>query len=1062
MLIDDYLVHQINFEKKYGPNTIVLMQVGSFFECYGVNNEHEKIGDLQTITELLNIQLTRRNKAILENSRTNCLMAGFPTISLKRFINILLNSNYTVILIEQVTEPPNPKREITQIFSPGTYIEEINQSDSNNIVSLYITEENCYKTGKSIFSFGLSSIDLSTGYNTVYEGNNIYYEKNAFFEEIYRFIESNNPKEMIITWKNLNKIKVDDIRSRMNNIGNRIIHFNENPSNTFFNIHYQNSFLKKIFTNCSIYSPVEYIDLEWKQNALISYVILLQFSYEHNEKVIEKIQKPNHWEYDDHLILYNNVIYQLNIVPIGNMPKIGNHGNNKKYDSLFSIIEHTSTNMGKRLLKYRLINPITSVIELNKRYDMVDLFYHSDKIQEIHKILNEIIDIERLHRKMSLQLLHPHEFLSLSFSYENINKIIQLIVGNFDISLFNISNETFGCFQKYIQKYERLFNMREIGKYGLLNIDNSFFQKGNFKELDIIQEEIDNIQSFFNEECIYLSNIIEPGSDYVKLEHNEREGYFLYATKKRSDILIAKLDNEMKKKYEIKKYNGANIKIMSVELNQKSEKLVELKENIKILTKEQYLKTLMMLDEEYMSMLTEITSFIALIDIIKCTVLCAKKYKYCKPTIQNKNNDKRCMDSYFLAKDIRHPIIEMINDTSDYVKNDLELVHEKCNGLLLYGVNGSGKSSLSKAVGCNILLAQIGFYVPCSEFIYYPYKKIFTRINGDDNIFKGMSSFAVEMDELRSILKYSDNRSIVLGDEICKGTEETSALSIVSASILRFVQKNVNFIMATHFHKLNELEEIQKIKNIKSMHLSISYDIENGNIIYGRKLEEGCGSNLYGIEIANYIIEDNDFIQNAKQIRNKLLNKTENLLEKKTSNYNSKLYMDGCSICGKNGIQYPLDTHHIKEQNTFDEDDINKDKLANLVVLCKQHHDEVHHGNLKINGYIDTLQGMKLDYYYIENLNQMDYVDQINQKIDFNTIELNFVDKVNNKKKDIKEDIDIKKKRKYNHQQIKLIKDLSIELKDQKQYMKILLNELKKHNINTSAKTIDKIIKDNY
>ena len=125
MLIHEYLDQQIEYEEKYGKNTLVLMQVGSFFEFYGVNNKEEKIGNPCIITELLNIQLTRRNKAILENSRDNCLMAGFPCHALKRFIHILLDNNYTVILIEQVTPPPNPKREITQIFSPGTYIDEI-------------------------------------------------------------------------------------------------------------------------------------------------------------------------------------------------------------------------------------------------------------------------------------------------------------------------------------------------------------------------------------------------------------------------------------------------------------------------------------------------------------------------------------------------------------------------------------------------------------------------------------------------------------------------------------------------------------------------------------------------------------------------------------------------------------------------------------------------------------------------------------------------------------------------------------------------------------------------
>jgi DNA mismatch repair protein MutS len=319
----------------------------------------------------------------------------------------------------------------------------------------------------------------------------------------------------------------------------------------------------------------------------------------------------------------------------------------------------------------------------------------------------------------------------------------------------------------------------------------------------------------------------------------------------------------------------------------------------------------------------------------------------------------------------------------------------------------------------------MGFFVPSSEFSYYPYKKIFTRINGDDNIFKGMSSFGVEMDELRSILKYSDERSIVLGDEICKGTEELSALSIVSSSIMRFCSNNVNFIMATHFHKLYELEQIKKISNIKYMHLTIEYDKENGNIIYGRKLESGPGSNLYGVEIACHIIEDDDFIENAKNIRNAILNKSNELLIDKKSNYNNKLFIDKCHVCGTNATE--LDTHHIKEQCNFDENDIHKDKLSNLVVLCKKHHDEVHNGNLEINGYIDTINGKKLDY----------------------SIDKNNINRTNGKKK-------------YDDEKINIIKSLANELKDQKQFMKIILMELKKRDIIISAKTVNKICNNEY
>ena len=1028
MLIDDYLEYQIKYELIYGENTIVLMQVGSFFEFYGVNNETEKIGNPQKIAELLNIQLTRRNKSILENSRSNCLMAGFPTHALKRFINILLSTNYTVVLIEQITEPPNPERAITQIYSPGTYIEEINQCDGNNIVSLYITEEQCHKTSKSLFIFGLCSIDLSTGISIVYENSLLFYEKYAFLEEIYRFIESNNPKEVIIHHNNLKHISINDIRSKLNN-QQRLFHYHESPDNKFFNINYQNQFLQKIFLNNGTLSPIEYINMEKRNYALISFLLLLQFSYEHNERIIDKIQIPQNWIYDEHMILYNNAIYQLNIIPIPGLENNGFSGSRNKIRSVFDIIQKTSTNMGKRLLKYRIMNPIINIDTLNTRYELIDTFMKADLIKPVENILNEIIDIERLHRKMGLQILHPYEFLNLSYSYENIKKLFMLLfieqqnIQNLDISIFkehNINMNIINQFDTYMKDYTSIFDLHEMGKYGLLTIDNSFFNKDIYPELDAIQSEINNIHLIFKEESKMLSELIENNSDFVKIENNDKDGYFYYTTKKRSDMLVSKFNSIQKSKYEIKKYNGANVKIVSKDLVENSNKLIELKSKIGEITKTEYLKTLCVLEEKYIDMLNNITKFIALIDVVKCSALCAKIYNYERPIIEDLNNGS----SFFEATEIRHPIIEVINENIEYVGNNIKLKHDETNGILLYGVNGSGKSSLSKAIGCNILLAQIGFYVPSKAFVFYPYKKIFTRINGDDNIFKGMSSFAVEMDELRSILKYSDCRSIVLGDEICKGTEETSALAIVSASILRFCEKNVNFIFATHFHKLYEMDVINVIKNIAFKHLSIECDKENDTIIYGRKLLDGPGNNLYGIEIASFLIKDDDFIKNAKNIRNDLLHNQTEILTNKTSNYNNKLYVDCCSICGNNGNTYPLDTHHIKEQHVFNEYDSNKDKLCNIVILCKTHHDMVHNGKLQINGYIDTVHGRKLSYEYS-------------------------VEKKTNKKK-------------YNDHDIKIVKEYGEKLKGLQQFMSVMKIELKKVGLNMSNITIKNILNGNY
>lgn len=1021
MLIDEYLEYQLKFQEKYGEETLVLMQVGSFFEFYGVDNAEEKIGNLQFITELLNIQMTRRNKAILENSRSNCLMAGFPVHALKKFIPLLLNNNYTIILIEQVTEPPNPKREITQIYSPGTYIEEINKSDPNYIVSIYLTEHRCHKTGSAIYQTGMSAIDLSTGQNLIYQGSVNSYDKNAMFEDIYRFIEANNPKEMIFYSSDFTDIKA--IRQVFNST-NRILHMhNGPPDKRFYQLSYQNAFLDKVFPNHGLLTPIEYLDFERRHEALISYLILLDFAHEHNEKIIEKIMIPSIWEYSNHLILYHNSIYQLNIIPTSDT----RNNSTNKYRSLYDIINKTSTSMGKRLLKSRIMNPITNIDTLNNRYEKIDKMLSI--VNEVELILNEIIDIERLHRKISLGMLHPYEFLNLTNSYENIMKLFKLLMNNYDNigSLFGIDKIIkMNLFNEYIELYNSTFDLIEIGKYGLANINASFFKKGIYKEVDEIQNEIDNINLYYTDECRKLSNIIEENSDVVKLDFNEREGYFYYCTKKRADLLMERLSSKEKKEYEIKKFNGSNVKIVSSSILEKSEKLINNRENIQKIVKEKYLDFLKRIDEKYSHILSNVTEIIAEIDFIKAGAKTAIIYEYTRPNILDRYNG----ESYFSTNQIRHPIIEVINQERTYVGNDIELSlsDDSPTGILLYGVNGVGKSSLGKAIGTNIILAQMGFYTASNKFEYYPYNKIFTRINGDDNIFKGMSSFVVEMSELKSILKYADNRSIVIGDEVCKGTEETSALSIVSSSIVNFCKKNVNFIFATHFHKLYELSCIKSLNKLKMFHLSVTYDTTNDNIIYGRKLEEGPGSDLYGLEIANYIIKDDEFIKDAKKVRNEVLGLNSKLITDNVSNYNSKLIVDKCVICGDNGNEYPLDTHHIIEQNTFDDSkytSFHKNKLSNLVILCKKHHDSVHHGELEIKGYKDTTNGLILDY-------------------------------------DEKKDSPKSSHKKYNKMQISIIKDIYEKYKENKQVLTVVKNELKNSGINIAIKTIKSIVDGTY
>ncbi len=967
-LIDQYFELQIEFLNKYGENTIVLMQVGSFFEAYSVDNSVEKIGDLKTICDLLNIQLSRRNKNIKEINRSNPYMCGFPCHSLQRFLNILLSENFTIVLIEQTSEPPKPKREITGVYSAGTYIDNIQQVDPNNIVSIYFEENINRNTGASLYCVGLSTIDLSTGNSVVYQKMTDLFDLKAVFDDIYRFIESFNPKEIIFHCDELKTVKKEDIKKQINLV-NRIAHFEKSDVDSKFkNIRYQNEFLGKVYPDHGILSPIEYINLERLPQALMSFILLLHYAYEHNDRIIYKIKKPELWNYQDHLILYHNAIYQLNIIPLSNV--LIDHSS--KYKSLYDVISCTSTPMGKRTLKHFLMNPITDVDELNRRYNRIDEMQNSNKLDEISNKLLEINDIERMHRKMELGILHPHEFGSLNNSYDLINNLLLIVKDNLDISKYCITEEDINEFTRYQNQYLQIFDFNEIHKYNINNIQNSIFKPNNFEEIDVIQNEINEIVTHFDNEGKRFSNYIEPGSEYVKVENTEKNGYSLVFTTNRGNILYSKLSEEEKKKYEIKKHTSSNSRIISKKLEDGSKRLFELREKIQQECKNLYLEIIGNLNNEYSLLLKKITHTVSLIDLVKSCVTCNNKYGYHRPIINDRYNGK----SYFSAKKMRHPLIEVIHDGVVYVDNDIELLkgEDDINGILLMGLNGVGKSSMAKAVGCNVVMAQMGMYVPSSEFEYYPYHKIFTRINGDDNIFKGMSSFVVEMNELRSILKFSDNRSLVLGDEVCKGTEEISALAIVSSTIKRFSEREINFIMATHFHKLYELPEIQRLSNVRFKHLSVEVDDINDRIIYGRKLLDGPGDTLYGLEIARFLIRDDLFIKNASEVRKNILKEIDILENLKRSNYNKDLLMDKCMICEKNHKMVTLHTHHILEQHEYNGEKeieningVRKDQLANLVVLCEKDHQDVHKNIINIEGWKNTTEGRILIWNRINN-----------------------------------------------------------------------------------------------
>jgi DNA mismatch repair protein MutS len=340
--------------------------------------------------------------------------------------------------------------------------------------------------------------------------------------------------------------------------------------------------------------------------------------------------------------------------------------------------------------------------------------------------------------------------------------------------------------------------------------------------------------------------------------------------------------------------------------------------------------------------ITNVIDKIGFYDCLICNINNTIRYNLTKPIICERDK------SFFDIKGIRNPIIEV---NYKCIKNDITL---DSNGMLLYGINSSGKSCLMKSVAINILLAQAGMYVFCDKMEYSPYKAIYTRISSSDNIFRGTSSFIREMTELDNILRRANRNSLVVGDEVCAGTENISAISIVTASILELCKLNCSFLFATHLHELININDITSNPKILIKHMKIN--MVNDNFVFLRKLEDGDGDQQYGINICRYLKMPNSFLLKSEEIRKTLTDTNSNYVEFKTSNYNSKIYMDKCLVCN---INKATETHHIVYQSM--DNSKNKNKVDNLVPICEEcHHKEHIEKNIKIEGYIDTAYGRVL------------------------------------------------------------------------------------------------------
>jgi len=723
---ETYFGYQKKYSDIYGKKTIAFIQKGTFYEAYATKNRGQ---NLEVISDIIKTTLTRSNgKSGEEVCVKNPYMIGFPVIKAAKNLNFLTQAGYTVVLFDEFAtfDEKHEKtidRKISGIYSPGTYVPDDRPINSSNyLLTVYIVEEKQLKGAPNLHAIGLTLIDIVTAHSVIHEFYSSQTDTNFGLDELFRFIQIFKPNEVVIYYHpiDINDKTISSMKSylELESIPQCyfcIYHKNNEPvvkdkpervedvlsilNEKKFNKIYQNSYLTKIYNledqiSLNKTSALEIMSLEKKEYAVISLIILLQFLTNHNVNLLTNLAPPEVYVYSKHLILGNNAIDQLNVISSNNL-----QSSDDKITSLFSVVNKTTTIMGKRFLKNNLANPFSkeNKQKISERYEYIHQIITDKLAQSLVLEMKNIHDIERMHRKMALGTIYPAEFYRLDQSYQRIIKLITVNSKN-KILKNMIHPKVITKFMQYQKKYADLFIMEELSKYFNTNytdIGKSFFQPGINEEVDSLQKKIDNVSLIVDGITAHFKNVILSNTKskkknykdkMISVKHDDNGGYYFSITKikekilrkyleEKEHIMIDLPDDRLKIKtsdIEFRALKKGNTKIFISSIDEQTTKLHERKERMTELLKNLFSEKIMEIYSEYKGILYIISNFVSELDFLVSGSLVAEQYYYCRPKILDDDV------SYFNAVQLRHPIIE-------------RLCQDGNNGMLLYSINFCGK-----------------------------------------------------------------------------------------------------------------------------------------------------------------------------------------------------------------------------------------------------------------------------------------------------------------------------------------------------------------------------------
>ena len=976
LIHNQYFEYTEKYQKTYGQNTIVLMQVGSFFEVYG--DKHAKTG--QITKSRIELFKSTCNLMIAEKSCQTptgvLVMAGFRDYVLDKYLEKMTANGITAVVFVQKKDPANGGkivREFAGVYSPGTYLPYESEQNtthlSNNLMCIWLETATIRNTKHMIC--GMANAHIFTGQTSIFEYETPFLLNTTTFDELERYISVYNPSEIILI-SAFNETTTQKIVNELVGIKPQVLHIiysnDDNEKNPNEKISKKEN---QALENCQNQVYIQHIlsalfgtesfqlcqEFSTYTIATQAFVYLVHFLQEHSPDMAKRLAIPLFKNTSTRMVLANHTLKQLNV-----LEDLSEDGQKMgRLSSIYTWLNRCCSPMGKRAYHAQITSPTFDEEWLNKEYEMTAQFLKNvptESFDHLRQSLRKICDMEKIMRQLILRKVYPQTFYSFYKTLCEVGGLlahpfccIETETANYLFQQHDIVNvkENLNKCRQFIETTLNIEKCAQIGS--MTSFEHNIISVGISPKLDAIFTEYGESLATFHQVHRYFNELLGE-TDFVKIHETEKMGFSLIITKKRGQQLMTVLEKMKTKTLDITdsfiipvkdirlcKSTASNEELDFPQLKRLIETIQKCKDRMSEEIAAAYLDFLGTFERDWYTCCEAFVKFVAKLDLLQCKAYVAKKYNYCRPVIDNSAER-----SYFDFVGLRHVLIEHIQRNEIYVTNDLAMSNRGLpTGILLYGTNAVGKTSFIRAIGIAIIIAQAGFYVPCTEFFYKPYTAIFTRILGNDNLFKNLSTFAVEMSELRVILNMADENSLILGDELCSGTETESALSIFSAGLVTLHERKSTFLFATHFHEIAKWDEIRALECLHMKHMSVHYDRERDCLVYDRKLKDGAGNRMYGLEVCKSLYLDAVFLEMAYGFRNRYFDGQSELAAAKTSVYNAKKVRGLCEICKE---VMGEETHHLSPQKDADSQGFigtfHKNHPANLSSLCSRCHDKIH------------------------------------------------------------------------------------------------------------------------